>query len=189
MKRFDKTTPMFVMILACVLICAISKTVAQDNVLAQGECKSKVEYDEKEDTTGIIVDMQLIDEKDNKLRLIVDYSVKGKKITIPSFGLSFGFASNSQGCRYKGEKSVREVFNLYLDGTEYKIGAMRMSSQINSDGRCDELLFLMFGYNDFVQMLNAKEIKGQLGQTRFRIKEEYLEALRDMKRCIEQAAK
>lgn len=122
-------------------------------------------------------------ERGDGLSMMVNFRVKGKTITQPTW-MRLGFFSYSRAMKYKDNHELK----LLLDGAQLLSGDTRvMRSELDTRGFAQEALMSPpIPYSQFLQMLNARTVEVQLGSTRFALKGEHVEALRDLQRIVEQ---
>ena len=77
---------------------------------------------------------------------------------------------------------------IYLDDVEFRSGDTReLFSNYSPNGISTETYETpKLKYEDFLRLLEAKKVEMKLGQTRFTLSPEHIEALGDLKKAIEQ---
>jgi hypothetical protein len=88
------------------------------------------------------------------------------------------FRSSTQDWRFLRETD-RELIAL-ADGERLPLGTLDRDSQVLSGGRVIEVMATDVPYEAFMTIVNAKKVEMKLGRYQFELKEEHLEALRDL---------
>jgi hypothetical protein len=150
--------------------------------------KAKAYYSPKIDETEATVDLDLIGQyesasKADNLEMLASFAVPGKKLIRPE-SMHFVFTSRSRQLKYQ----VNHKFTIFLDGAQFASAETKVvNSGCKSSGSCEEMIRSPeLPYDNFLRLLEAKEVEMQLGETRFKLKGEAIEALRDLSRIAEQ---
>lgn len=144
--------------------------------------KAKVLYNER--TNKTIVETALLEVQgvwDNGIRLRARFESTGKTIIKPS-EITLLFHSIAPERTYADNRALK----IFTDGKMIFSNTARYQS-----GNTNGSIFLItvsqnISYEMFLQLINSKSVKMQIGLTEFELKESDLDALRDLKRIIEE---
>jgi len=145
--------------------------------------KAKATYNERTDKTAAqTVPFQVVGEWSNGVRLKAGFESTGKKITKPSV-IKLTFYSSSENRVLADNRAI----TILLDGNTVLSDTARYEGG-NTNGR----IFLItvaqeIPYDLFLKMLTAKKVHMKIGPADFDLKDADLEALKDLKKLIEQA--
>lgn len=116
-----------------------------------------------------------------ELSVMVYFSIPGQGLKKPE-AITFNFLSSTSQPKYKDNHHL----TIFLDGEQFSTGETRIIKSECDRGRCEEgIKSPAIPFDKFQLMLNAKTITMQLGLSRFEIKGDDLEALRDLSRLVE----
>ena len=158
----------------------------EEGVLLKSVGQAKAHYRPRDDQTGIVVITKIAEKFElpkysEVLTLMVYFTLPGKKVAQPK-NVYMIFSSISPQLKYQDNHKL----TIYCEGLEYFSPGTRVELlQKNELGFFEGVRSSGIAYKDFLRLLESREVVIQLGSTKVELKEENLEALRDLKRIIE----
>jgi hypothetical protein len=149
--------------------------------------KAKAFYSPKVDKIEATVDLDVIGKYESAseadyLEMLAYFNVPGRKIIQPE-SMHFVFTSRSRQLKYQ----VNHKLTISLDGTQFVSGDTKIvNSGCGPKDSCEEVIRSPeLPYNQFLRMLEAREIEMRLGDTKFKLSRGNIEGLRDLSRIVE----
>ncbi len=142
--------------------------------------KAKIEskYDRFEDETHVRLESKrVLGGFMEDVKMGASFFYKGQKLSTPEYFIIL-FVSDTKGWRFLDE-AQRELVAL-ADGQRISIGTLDRDSKVRSGGWVSEIMVKEVPYETFLKIVNAKKVEMKLGRYEFELKEEHLEALRDL---------
>jgi len=163
------------------LPCAVAQDAKlQPSVKREFKHKAKIEsnYDRFEDETHVRLESKrVLGGFMEDVKMGASFFYKGQKLSTPEYFI-FLFVSDTKGWRFLSE-TQRELIAL-ADGERLPLGTLDRDSKVRSGGWVSEIMVKEVPYETFLKIATAKEVEMKLGKYEFKLKEEHLEALRDL---------
>ena len=132
--------------------------------------------------------LQVYSEGGSGIMLFPHFTLSGDNISTPRIAtpqsVTLDFSTYSQKRMFpKNPKLI-----VYVDGQRVVSGSARTTNLMGSDAEksVNEFLSLEISYEQFRQLADGKRVKFNLGAREFELTAAHLEALRAMKRCVEE---
>jgi len=144
--------------------------------------KVKLFFDERNDKTiAQTSPLQVQGEWRNGIRLRGSFELPGKKLAAPST-VTLTLFSSANDRTYADNRALK----VFLDDKQL----LSETAQFERGNTNGEIFMISvkqdLPYDTFLKILNARKVRMQIGPAEFELKETDLEALRDLKRVIEQ---
>jgi hypothetical protein len=119
---------------------------------------------------------------DDRLLMTAYFRSPGKMLARPQ-SMHFVFESHSQALKYGSDRKLQ----ILVDGIEFASGETLIThSECRPRIPCEEVMKSPeLPYNSFLQIINAKKVEMRLGPTGFELRQENIEALRDLDRIVQ----
>lgn len=144
------------------------------------KAKIKTKYDRFEDQTTVYIEgKRVLGGFLSDLTMGASISYRGQKASLPKDVLIFFKSSNTEDWRFLHDVE-RELYVL-ADGERLPLGTMtRTDSTVLTGGRVSEEIGTLISSEQFLKIIQARKVEMKLGRYQFELKEEHLEALRDL---------
>jgi hypothetical protein len=140
--------------------------------------KIESKYDRFEDETHVRLEpKRVLGGFMEDVKMGASFFYKGQKLSKPEYFIIF-FVSDTKGWRFLDE-AQRELVAL-ADGERLPIGTLDRDSKVRSGGWVSEIMVKEVPYETFLKIVNGKKVEMKLGRYELKLKEEHLEALRDL---------
>ncbi len=155
--------------------------------------KFGTQYEAREDTTIVTLEPVVVETSSagkELLRLAAIFQYQGKVPTKPQH-ISLGFYGDYPKCKFSGQPKM----TMLVDGERIEFGwnprgirerkpdeeGVAFSFNEGAGGeKCEELMFMTISQMNFLRIVNAKNVEGQIDELKFKLTESNLEALRDL---------
>ncbi|MEP6902930.1 MAG: hypothetical protein ABJA66_14350 [Actinomycetota bacterium] len=143
--------------------------------------KAKAMYNEKTNKTIIeTIPVLVFGDWNNGMRLRARFEVSGKEIAKPA-QVTLYFYSTAPNRKYADNRALK----ISIDGKAVVSGTARYQEGETNGKQFYVTVSQDISYEMYLQLINAKAVKMQIGLAQFDLKESDLEALRDLTRIIE----
>lgn len=151
---------------------------------AESVLKARASYSEAQDATTVLVNNLQLDGDLNKgLILIPSFSIRGKKVSAPA-EVTLEFASYEDRKMYAENRTL----SIRADNKTVASGTARLiSSGKTTEGLVSEFLTYQLTYQQFLQVVDGRQVELKLGAKEIRLTPEHLRLLREMKKCVDAA--
>jgi hypothetical protein len=142
------------------------------------KARIEVKYDRFEDETHVKLEpTRVLGGFYEDVKMGASFFYKGQKVSAPDYFYIL-FVTNTKEWRFLRD-SQRELTAL-ADGERLALGTLDRDSHVRESGRVSEIMVKEIPYETFLKIVNAKKVEMKLGSYEFELKEELLEALRDL---------
>lgn len=152
------------------------------NKPAEEIVKARATYSEAQNKTTVLVNnLQLYGDLNKGLVLMLSFTVPGKKIVTPEW-VDLEFASYEDRETFARNRHL----SFLVDNKNMVSGETHLlSSGKTADGKVSEFLTHRIAYEEFLQIVDGREVTLKLGTKEIELTTEQLRLLREMKQCVD----
>lgn len=184
MKLTHRLTLAVALIFACVASGAAQDKGAKTKFKHSG--KIQATYDRAQDRTVVAIQPYSVnvnhDDPIDSVAIAAGFIYPGQTLASRPQFIEFGVISQTRdGWKFEQEKD--RALTLVIDGEAINLGSMKLVTArrftLGALYYREDLAFVM-PYEGFVRMANAKKVVVKVGKTELKLKNEHLEAMRDL---------